>query len=37
MICGERHFLEIAPDNNPARFTPASTLNDVFARAESPR
>jgi type III restriction enzyme len=35
MICGERHFLEIAPDNNPARFTPASSLDDVFSRLTS--
>ena len=37
MICGERHFLEIAPDNNPAHFTPASNLDDVFSRVDSLR
>jgi type III restriction enzyme len=37
MICGERHFLEIAPDKNPAHFTPASNLDDVFSRVDSLR
>jgi type III restriction enzyme len=37
MICGERHFMEIAPDNNPAHFTPASNLDDVFSRVNSLR
>jgi type III restriction enzyme len=33
LICGKRHFSEIAPDNNPARFAPARNLDEVFSRA----